>query len=103
MIPTTVGEGLAGRRGFYQLPSHARVQPSRYRLPSGADGPWGQPTILHVAEVGEHMKRGDIPEGLTFGVKVLKEQPDFLGVELDRRLGTAFDLVVAEVIVEDFR
>ena len=48
------------------------------------------------------MKRGDIPEGLTFGVKVPKEQPDFLGVELDRRLGTAFDLVVAEVIVEDF-
>ena len=35
-------------------------------------------------------------------LEILKKQPQFLGVELDGRLGAALDVVVTEVVFEDF-
>ena len=94
------GEDFTNSQATHQF-NQVVIACQRVRMGRGAS-PRSLMLSLHVADVGEHRERGDIPEGLIYGVKVTKEQPDFLGVELDRRLGTAFDPVVAEVIVEDF-
>ena len=46
--------------------------------------------------------RSQVCKGLAVRVKILKEQSQFLGVELDCSLGVAFYAVVPEVIFEDF-
>ena len=60
------------------------------------------PLSFHRTQVPENMHRSQVCKGLAVRVKILKEQSQFLGVELDCSLGVAFYAVVPEVIFEDF-
>ena len=71
-------------------------------LPPGADRTRPQSSFFHRTQVPENMHRSQVCKGLAVRVKILKEQSQFLGVELDCSLGVAFYAVAPEVIFEDF-